>query len=679
MKPVRTSKSYLKSTSCFGISALSVLWLLVLAGSTFGEIIPASRRIEWVPEVTVGVQTLIPPRSRLLDVTKPPYNADKTGATSASAAIQSAINAAQNNDVIYLPAGRYRINPGISIDKSFVTLRGEGTNSILLGLTASSFVLKVGHDAMSADVNRTYIVTSGATKGSTTLMLQSVQNAYGDTLKPGDMLLLSHSTRNTGSDGMPIISVANYDGIIKQTVVVSSRNGNTLSLTSPLVWDFTNSPVLGEISTISAPRSNVSIENLSITLTNNGEHGSSIFIINSGCLRDCRFSNLDLGYANNYQLYLTYAANCEVRDSTIHDALSIGTSHSGLILANDSGCLIQNNIFANGLFPAIEVNDGVMGCAFFANHFSANSTDVDVHNTHPMMNLFEANIFTSFFELDGYFGSASHFTLFRNRIQNTLPLKRWTSNIQIVGNVMVSTNASYTYSTEQPGYGAPWPVFELGYPNIGNSGYAGSSPPVAWNFPGRSLTGFFQEKLTNGIFTFSSNQGPTNVLWGNFTNVPAPVGAGYALIFQDGVNTNKYYGAPGSGVLLSVAAGTSSNLVLNSVVTVSNGWTLYIAGQNAYQQLQSSNKFTHILHGNLVYTNAAGAVVWDPTIADHTIPVSLLYTNGAPSWWGTNRWPAFGPDVNPATSLIAAQERFLGIPVGIPPKPPAPTISRTGP
>ncbi len=89
-------------------------------------------------------------------------------------------------------------------------------------------------------------------------------------------------------------------------------------------------------------------------------------------------------------------------------------------------------------------------------------------------------------------------------------------------------------------------------------------------------------------------------------------------------------------------------MVINKLLSVTNGWTVYLNGANAYQWYQSSNKLTHILHGNLVYTNYLhppdlGTIVWDPTISDDAVPVSLLYTNGAPSWWGTNRWPAIDP------------------------------------
>lgn len=44
--------------------------------------------------------------------------------------------------------------------------------------------------------------------------------------------------------------------------------------------------------------------------------------------------------------------------------------------------------------------------------------------------------------------------------------------------------------------------------------------------------------------------------------------------------------------------------------------------------------------------------------AYHNVPVSLAYTNGAPSWWGTNPWPAIDPVSAVVARTIPAQDRF---------------------
>ena len=82
----------------------------------------------------------------VFNVTLPPYNADKTGAINATAAIQSAINAAQSagGGVVFLPAGLYSISPpgansyALQITASNVILRGAGTNATFLLNTSTN-------------------------------------------------------------------------------------------------------------------------------------------------------------------------------------------------------------------------------------------------------------------------------------------------------------------------------------------------------------------------------------------------------------------------------------------------------------------------------------------------------------------------------------------------------------
>ena len=64
------------------------------------------------------------------------------------------------------------------------------------------------------------------------------------------------------------------------------------------------------------------------------------------------------------------------------------------------------------------------------------SWDISVnHGPHNMLNLSEGNVFQSFKD-DGYFGSSSHNTLFRNRIDWQVSLKHFSNYYNIVGNVL---------------------------------------------------------------------------------------------------------------------------------------------------------------------------------------------------------------------------------------------------
>ena len=67
---------------------------------------------------------------------------------------------------------------------------------------------------------------------------------------------------------------------------------------------------------------------------------------------------------------------------------------------------------------------------------------------------------------------------------------------------------------------------------------------------------------------------------------------------------------------------------------------------------------TMLRHGNWDSVNQS--TVWDPMIADQSLPDSL-YLTAKPDWWGSLSWPAIGPDVSPMDGMIPAKARYLGI------------------
>ena len=93
----------------FGHLAVLLMGAFVTMSNFYavGEIIPADRRVKWEPGIPGG----IPNRTTIFaDVTQVPYNANNNGSANAAAAIQSAINACPPNQVIFLPAGTYRLD-----------------------------------------------------------------------------------------------------------------------------------------------------------------------------------------------------------------------------------------------------------------------------------------------------------------------------------------------------------------------------------------------------------------------------------------------------------------------------------------------------------------------------------------------------------------------------------------
>ncbi|MCP4199635.1 MAG: dockerin [Proteobacteria bacterium] len=81
-----------------------------------------------------------------------------------------------------------------------------------------------------------------------------------------------------------------------------------------------------------------------------------------------------------------------------------------------------------------------------------------------------------------------------------------------------------------------------------------------------------------------------------------------------------------------------------------------------------------LVHGN--YQN--GAVQWDPSIENHTLPASY-YLDSAPAFFGATTWPAIAPDnkTNPADCMIPSRARWEGTPTVEPTLTPTPTVTLT--
>jgi len=93
-----------------------------------------------------------------------------------------------------------------------------------------------------------------------------------------------------------------------------------------------------------------------------------------------------------------------------------------------------------------------------------------------MLNLIEGNVI-HWYKDDGYFGSSSHNTLFRNRVDWQIALKHFCNYYNVVGNVLGTSGVNTVYESSLPGVFES-SIYELGYPNIGNVSYTGTFGPT---------------------------------------------------------------------------------------------------------------------------------------------------------------------------------------------------------
>jgi hypothetical protein len=476
-------------------SALDRLWqagkalaaILALVPAAWAELLPSARRVDWAANVAVGVPGGIPHRTQIRDVTQAPYNADNTGARDAAAAIQAAVRAANSGDVVFLPAGIYRLDTLVNIphDKDGITVRGAGMEATVLDVrTNTAFSVGSGSDYQWGWPSSNNTITGGAMKGSSTLSLASTAAfSIGQIIKISFENVDSEDLIRAGY--VPTISVGGYRNLRTQKARITGKTGTSLAFFPPLCYA-PPSEHSGRINVAQQQCDFVGIEDLCI----DGARGTMVMPIIFDQCYACWVNGVKVINTNNYGLYLTDSLNCEVRGCVIRDRKTGGSNGAGVLLGSITACLVEDNIVL-GVAPAIEVNFSSTGNVFAYNvlESSIGGTLNTNHAPHNSFNLYEGNISPNV-QSDGYFGGASDDTFFRNWFHGTnlqrtfrtykVSLNRFTRNYSFIGNVLGDSGNG----------GNP---FIFGYPNMGNGMSQGVARPSSgqlwrdWNAMG-SLT-----------------------------------------------------------------------------------------------------------------------------------------------------------------------------------------------
>lgn len=497
---------------------LSLFALAMAAAGSRAELIPANRLFNWQANVNVGVPGGIPTnRTTTINVTSAPYNADKTGATDASAAINSAINAATAGTIVYLPAGTYRIDSTISMrNRSDITLRGAGpTQTILDVRTTGTTVIYAGADTQWPDDYSTggANITGGLTQGSTTLTVSD-----SSLFSVGDVAILT----DANDTNLPVLHVSGGTRHRGQLARVTAKSGSNITISPGLLQTLSASRA-PKAHKLAFKVANIGIEDLKLEM-GNSTTGFPVWLQQAD---RCWVKNIKINQQSNYGVYLLYAFECEVRHCDIRDRKAGGTNGAGILLERSSANLLEDNIMV-AIFPHLEVNFMSSGNVF-AYNFLENSAIYDMvgcsinsnHGPHNQFNLYEGNIAPNV-QCDGYFGSTSDDTIFRNWLHGTSPgannrfpilLQRFTRNYNVVGNILGKTGQSY------PG------IYSLGLPNMGNTGYTGTAQLSL----GRLWIDWLLGVGANGYQELDLDVQATTIIKGNYNTVNGGIPAGESL------------------------------------------------------------------------------------------------------------------------------------------------------
>jgi hypothetical protein len=444
--------------------------------------------------------------------------ADNTGATDCSALLQSKISSCPAGQVIYFPAGTYRINASnLPILRSEITIRGAG-----MGITrlkhygGGDGVFVVGttdYPIPPANI----AITGGATNGSKVLTVASTAN-----------VTIGKMVRVEQPDLSYMKQIYNTPNNLRSTFRVVAKTANTVTLNRPLNFTFSNSPKMAVHNQITT---RVGFEDLTFDLSSSGASNSIFWWqVYGGWMK-----GVEVNGTSRRQVTFWGSIDCEIRQCYMHDTRGpSGPNHEGIDLyANCHRFLIEDNICVRAGFPMIVIGDyanGAGGCTgnVVAYNYCVRvdtgavegpcqplaGADISVnHAPHNVMNLFEGNV-AGGFNSDGYYGSASHNTLLRNwfsaqpysinpgkpcgnvtvtRNLMAINLCRWSTYFNVVGNILGYSGfpANGVYESEAIlGYSAQW-IYRLGYPNMGNHGhgpvYGPTNPPDYTNIDPQGL------------------------------------------------------------------------------------------------------------------------------------------------------------------------------------------------
>lgn len=615
-----------------------------LAAPAADYALPAANQGTWTPGGTVGVIGGIDQfrvggasaRTNLIDVSAAPYNADKTGVTACQSAIQAALDAAGANDVIYLPAGTYKLTSYIYIEAadSNKTFRGDGDATVIYGSTANSLFSFAGGGYASREEAQT--ITGTKTKGATALAITDASIYPVGTLCT---VLVENEEDGTRilAGAPPTWSNSGFRDIrsVLSRVTASNTTTDVITVHPPLPWDCTAYATRVEKGSLDVRIYRMGFEDFKVTY-DAANHPPFAISMDHGV--ECWAYNITMpewkkSTSSGSVINMDYSHRCEVRRCDFR-TLAPGTySDDGAIQLLNSSCILIEDNIAVGWDSGLYNSGKTYNCLVAYNYFDCDIGAYPGHNGHNSMDLYEGNVMPSF-QLDGYHGSGSHMSFYRNWLYNAGPyLNRFMYYIAMAGNVYGKDGVT----TGSPSYGNP---------NIGNSGYTGAAnhftgdPHADWLIPGALTT------------RTSDTTGTITAVGGDFDASDGGTGR-YITLFWSGGARYQMPMDSRAGQVLTVSAGFGD--VLPTAGTAITKMFVFAQG---YQELDNGVAYTASRTENYV-SSAGGTGSLEYATAD-TLPDSLAHSS-KPAYFGVLAWPPVDPNSVGGLSVesIPAGYRFV--------------------
>ena len=532
------------------------------------------------------------------------------GKTDATAAIQAAIDACPDDQVVSLPAGAYVVKNAIGI-KHPIVLRGAGAGATKIVSSASINISATPGTWPGQNTLHAVDWTGGLDKGSTTITLADAsgimvgQPIVLDQLNDSNVTTAGYTplvspVGNEGTVGVGVNDCASRDGLnfctdgshavpraLMQIVQVKTKSGNQVTIDAPVhithlpslspqafYWDGGNLAYAG-------------IESLTIDAQYNDQ------AINMTFCSHCWVKGVEIDHIARGAVALFYDLHAEIRDSYFHMNQASAPENYGLEVDDTSQSLFENNILdalAAGIIVSWSSSGNVISYNYSVNDSPGSQVlgqTLSNHSVHAFMNLWEGNTVPKFVS-DAIWGSASHQTLFRNRIS---------------------------------GYMEP---------------SAASGSTTLWS---------------NGNWPIALEA------WHRDFNLIGNV------LGKSEVQNGYQAASVADGSLVGATGRTSACACCTCGMGVA---PIYVLGYwNHWHPADDTDKFDPLVASTLLrwgnFDAFSNSTHWDGTElagetapADHVLPASL-YLPGKPSWFGATAWPPIGPDASPMAQKLPAQ------------------------
>ena len=440
--------------------------------------LPATLIYDWA--TYAGVPGGIPTRTQ--------YGATLTSANTATE-INAALAACPSGQYIALAAGTYTIGQITFAALSGVTLKGAGAGQTILvpsdPITCTTRYFQIADHIDIAD-------GAWLLQDSLSITLASAPSAG---FAIGNLIMITQDDSvdlwDTG------VGVYHRTGLTTPWPLGGTRclrfvsritdvTGNVITLATPLPVDFSYSLNPYAMPLASGPSASLcGVEDL--TIDGNGTLDRAVSW--TGADR-CWVKNVEVKniVGTTGMVYFANASQCEIKRCFARDAVGFPAQADGYpwFLYYGCGCCrVEDNI---SYHTGYSIVNGSVGNALLYNldyeadraNFAATyrlpASQNCNHGPHGMMNLYEGNIIQRF-QNDGYHGSTSHITLFRNHVnglrtgtltasRRVIDLCRGSYYHNVVGNIIGDSSWSPAHYDLDPGEAPVSCCYILGYPGM---------------------------------------------------------------------------------------------------------------------------------------------------------------------------------------------------------------------